>query len=62
MNSELGRAIHHRRIQFDYESGTRIVEPHAYGGDECAHRIAWAAVKRKYRRANGIWVPIKPAW
>jgi cation transport regulator len=22
-----------------------------------AHRIAWAAVKRSYRKAGGIWVP-----
>jgi cation transport regulator len=28
-----------------------------YGGEETAHRVAWAAVKRKYRKANGSWVP-----
>lgn len=28
-----------------------------YGGEEMAHRVAWAAVKRKYRKANGSWVP-----
>lgn len=30
-----------------------------YGGDERAHRIAWAAVKRKYRKGDSIWVPIE---
>ena len=30
-----------------------------YGGDERAHRIAWAAVKRKYRKADGKWVPVE---
>lgn len=29
-----------------------------YGGDALAHKVAWAAVKRKYRKANGRWVPI----
>ncbi|MBL9034767.1 MAG: ChaB family protein [Rhodospirillaceae bacterium] len=28
-----------------------------YGDEEMAHRVAWAAVKRKYRKANGFWVP-----
>lgn len=28
-----------------------------YGDEETAHRVAWAAVKRKYRKANGFWVP-----
>ena len=28
-----------------------------YGGDEATpHRIAWAAVKRSYRKAGDIWV------
>lgn len=26
--------------------------------DETARRIAWAAVKRRYRKADGEWVPI----
>jgi cation transport regulator len=30
---------------------------HQYGAEETAHRVAWAAVKRKYRKADGIWVP-----
>ena len=33
-----------------------------YAGDtrreEIAHRVAWAAVKTRYRKANGKWVPI----
>ncbi|MEZ5829660.1 MAG: ChaB family protein [Dongiaceae bacterium] len=29
-----------------------------YAGDEAiVHRIAWAAVKRKYRKIGGYWVP-----
>ncbi len=26
--------------------------------EEIAHRVAWAAVKRRYRRAGDAWVPI----
>ena len=26
--------------------------------EEIAHRVAWAAVKRRYRKAAGAWVPI----
>lgn len=26
------------------------------GGEQRAHRIAWAAVKRSYRKADGSWV------
>ena len=30
-----------------------------YAGDEATpHRIAWAAVKRRYRKAGDVWVPI----
>jgi cation transport regulator len=33
-----------------------------YGDDprreEIAHRVAWAAVKRRYRKAGDAWVPI----
>ena len=25
--------------------------------EEIAHRVAWAAVKRRYRKADGDWVP-----
>jgi cation transport regulator len=33
-----------------------------YGDDplrreEIAHRVAWAAVKRRYRKLDGVWVP-----
>jgi cation transport regulator len=30
-----------------------------YGGadETMAHRIAWAAVKRRYEKADGAWVP-----
>jgi cation transport regulator len=27
-----------------------------YGREEIAHRVAWAAVKRKYERQHGVWV------
>lgn len=26
--------------------------------EEIAHRVAWAAVKRRYRKLQGQWVPI----
>ena len=28
--------------------------------EEIAHRVAWAAVKRRYRRVGDRWVPIAP--
>lgn len=28
--------------------------------EEACHRIAWAAVKRRYRKAAGEWVEIAP--
>jgi cation transport regulator len=35
-----------------------------YGRDprreEIAHRVAWAAVKRTYRKAGDEWVPYEP--
>lgn len=24
--------------------------------EEIAHRVAWAAVKRRYRKAGGVWI------
>ena len=27
--------------------------------EEIAHRVAWAAVKRRYRKSDGEWVPIE---
>ncbi|BAV47045.1 cation transport regulator [Mesorhizobium sp. 113-1-2] len=29
--------------------------------EETAHRVAWAAVKRHYRKAGRDWVPIRPS-
>jgi cation transport regulator len=29
--------------------------------EEAAHRIAWAAVKRRYRKSGEVWVPRAPA-
>jgi cation transport regulator len=26
--------------------------------EEIAHRVAWAAVKRKYRKQGDMWVPV----
>jgi cation transport regulator len=35
----------------------------AHGGDEAtAFRIAWAAVKRSYRKGEDVWVPIGREW
>jgi cation transport regulator len=28
-------------------------------GEEIPHRVAWAAVKRRYRKAGDDWVPIR---
>jgi len=40
MNSELCRAIHHRRrIQFNYEPGARIAEPYAYGAGDGGYEL-----------------------
>jgi cation transport regulator len=25
--------------------------------EEIAHRVAWAAVKRRYEKSDGLWVP-----
>jgi cation transport regulator len=27
-------------------------------GEEISHRVAWAAVKRRYRKSGDTWVPI----
>jgi cation transport regulator len=27
--------------------------------EEIAHRVAWAAVKRRYRKAGEVWVPFE---
>ncbi|MGB8182377.1 MAG: ChaB family protein [Stellaceae bacterium] len=29
--------------------------------EEIAHRVAWAAVKRRYRKDGDMWVPSAPA-
>ncbi len=26
--------------------------------EEITHRVAWAAVKRRYRKSGGLWLPI----
>ena len=32
---------------------------HTYGGrEDTAHRVAWAAVKHRYRKEGDDWVPI----
>jgi cation transport regulator len=34
-----------------------------YGGEEAVpHRIAWAAVKRRYRKVGERWVPREADW
>jgi cation transport regulator len=30
--------------------------------EEISHRVAWAAVKRRYRKAGAAWVPIRDAY
>jgi len=35
----------------------------SYGGREAtAHRVAWAAVKRRYRKLGDEWVPLEDAF
>jgi cation transport regulator len=36
----------------------RYAERGPAGQEESAHRIAWAAVKRRYRKQGSRWVPI----
>lgn len=40
-------AFNHAWIQY---AGPRV--------EEIAHRVAWAAVKKKYRKSGDFWVPI----
>jgi cation transport regulator len=28
--------------------------------ESTAHRVAWAAVKRKYRKSGDRWIPLEP--
>lgn len=28
--------------------------------EEIAHRVAWTAVKRRYRKAGNMWAPLAP--
>jgi cation transport regulator len=37
---------------------SRHAETEPYRVEEIAHRIAWAAVKRSYRKLGSEWVPI----
>ena len=30
-------------------------------GEAVVHRIAWAAVKRRYRKVGDTWVPVAPS-
>jgi cation transport regulator len=34
-------------------------EQHNGPDEPAAHRIAWAAVKRSYRKIDGVWVPMR---
>lgn len=38
----------------------RFAEADPERREEAAHRIAWAAVKRRYRKSGDRWVPIEP--
>jgi len=42
------------RSAFNHTWKTYGRSPHA---EEIAHRVAWAAVKRRYRKSDGGWVP-----
>lgn len=41
------------REAFNHAYATYGASP---GGEERAHRIAWAAVKRSYRKVEGVWM------
>ena len=42
------------REAFNHAFDAHIGDPRQ---EEAAHRIAWAAVKRRYLKEGGVWVP-----
>lgn len=62
-NEDLPAAVRHH-LPAHAQSIYREAFNHGYSAhagdprlEEIAHRIAWAAVKRRYRKAGDIWVP-----
>jgi cation transport regulator len=63
-NSDLPAAVRHH-----LPAGARTIYREAFNHawlqyaqsnrrEEICHRVAWAAVKKRYRKAGGIWMPI----
>jgi cation transport regulator len=44
-----------RRVQHAWQQHARDPDVEA-----TVHRIAWSAVKRRYRKDGDLWVPIEP--
>lgn len=63
-NSDLPAPVRHRLPQ-----GAQTIYREAFNGawhqyaaserhEEIAHRVAWSAVKKRYRKAGETWVPL----
>jgi cation transport regulator len=66
-NSDLPAPVRHHLPQ-----GAQTIYREAFNGawqqyatserrEEIAHRVAWSAVKKRYRKAGEMWVPLVPA-
>jgi len=63
-NEELPPGVRHH-LPYSAQSTYREAFNHAWDAyaqdrrrEEIAHRVAWAAVKRGYRKAGDTWVPL----
>ncbi|MDE2228087.1 MAG: ChaB family protein [Alphaproteobacteria bacterium] len=66
-NSELPAPVRHHLPQ-----GAQTIYREAFNGawhqyaesgrrEEICHRVAWAAVKKRYRKDGEMWVPLTPS-
>lgn len=66
MNSDLPQSVRHvlpEHAQDIYRAAfNNAWEQHGGPDEAAAHRIAWGAVKRSYRKMNGIWVRAAEAY
>lgn len=46
-------AFNHAWVEYEDPQKRRTLESR----EEIAHKVAWSAVKRKYHKKNGDWVP-----
>ena len=63
-NAELPPSVHHH-LPHEAQSVYREAFNHAWDTyahdprrEEIAHRVAWSAVKRGYRKSGDTWVPL----